>query len=357
MVSITIQRVSKAFGEVRAVDDVSLRVETGELFFLLGPSGCGKTTLLRLVAGFYQPDSGRIFFDGSDVTLVPPHRRNTGMVFQSYALWPHMSVRENLEFGLEVRHLPAAEREQRVRRALEIVQMSEYAARAPNQLSGGEQQRVALARALVLEPDAVLMDEPLSNLDAKLRLEMREQIRRIHDRLGLTMLYVTHDQAEALTMADRIAIMRQGRIIQIGTPREIYSRPASRFVADFVGKTNLLKGRLSAVGEPAAVETAVGRLLSSQAHPGAKVGDTVYCSIRPEHLRILEPGTARANVLAGEVLRAVYLGDHEEYFLKLPDGTELKAVEYGRGLPRAEAGKTARLGCDPADVVLLGEED
>ena len=226
MVSITIENIVKTFGTVRAVDNLSLQIEKGELFFLLGPSGCGKTTLLRLIAGFEQPDSGRILFNEADVSHLPPHKRNAGMVFQNYALWPHMSVRENLTFGLEMHRVPSAERQERVQRALEMVQMCQYADRAPNQLSGRQQQRVALARALVLEPDMVLMDEPLSNLDAKLRLEMREQIKRIHDEMGLTMVYVTHDQSEALSMASRMVIMQDGHLIQIGTHSYTGQKPA-----------------------------------------------------------------------------------------------------------------------------------
>lgn len=357
MVSITIENVVKTFGQVRAIDDVSLRIEAGELFFLLGPSGCGKTTLLRMIAGFYHPDNGRMLFDNKDVSRVPPHERNTGMVFQNYALWPHMTVRENLAFGLEMHRVPASERQARVERVLEMVQMQEYATRSPNQLSGGQQQRVALGRALVLEPDVVLMDEPLSNLDAKLRLEMREQIKRIHHQVGVTMVYVTHDQSEALSMADRMAIMRRGRLDQVGTPRGIYNRPASRFVADFIGETNLLKGQVSALDKEATVKTSVGELRASVIYEGAKVGDAVYCSIRPERLHLLEPGQTRPNMLAGEVTRVVYLGHNEQYFLKLQDGTELKSIEYDTEFPRTEVGKTAALGCDPADVVLLREEE
>ena len=353
MVSITIENVVKMFGQVRAVDNVSLRIEKGELFFLLGPSGCGKTTLLRLIAGFYQPDGGRILFADNDVSGVPPHKRNTGMVFQNYALWPHMSVSDNLTFGLEMRRIPPAERKERVEQVLDMVQMREYADRAPNQLSGGQQQRVALGRALVLEPDVVLMDEPLSNLDAKLRLEMREQIKRIHDQLGLTMVYVTHDQSEALSMADRMVIMKGGSISQINTPREIYNRPTSAFVADFIGETNLMEGKVTGVGEGATVETSAGKLLSSVVYDGVQVGDAVYCSIRPERLDVLADGQPCQNVIAGEVVRAVYLGDHEQYFLKLQDGMELKATEFNTEFPKAERGKIAKVGCEPKDVVLL----
>ena len=353
MVGITIENLLKRFGDVRAVDDVSLRVKAGELFFLLGPSGCGKTTLLRLLAGFYHPDAGRILFGDREMTDVPPHKRRTGMVFQNYALWPHMTVRENIAFGLEMHDVSTAERRERVARALRMVQMAEHAERSPNQLSGGQQQRVALGRALVLEPDVVLLDEPLSNLDAKLRLEMREQIKRIHDTLGLTMVYVTHDQSEALSMADRIAIMLDGRVMQIGAPRAVYNRPASRFVADFIGETNLLRGKVVSADGEAVVDTSAGRLTSRCLASGLKAGDAVWCSIRPELLNVLASDAAGQNTLSGEVVRAVYLGSHEQYFVKLADGTEIKAVEYEARTAKAAAGQTVRLGCVPEDVVLL----
>jgi len=231
--------------------------------------------------------------------------------------------------------------------------MAEYAGRSPNQLSGGQQQRVALGRALALEPDVVLMDEPLSNLDAKLRLEMREQIKRIHQRVGLTMIYVTHDQSEALSMADRMAVMRDGRIMQIGAPRDIYNRPANRFVADFIGETNLIRGRIVAMGAETAIETAAGTLQSTVSFSDAKAGAEVWCSIRPERLSVLTGGESRPNALSGEVIRTVYLGNHEQYFLRLADGAEVKVVETNADAPKAEAGKRATVGCEPSDVVLL----
>ena len=357
MVGITIDRVAKLFGTTRAVDDVSLRIEKGELFFLLGPSGCGKTTLLRMIAGFYFPDEGRVLFDDRDVSLVPPHQRNAGMVFQNYALWPHMSVRDNLTFGLEMHRIPPPERKTRVDAALEMVQMAEYAERMPNQLSGGQQQRVALGRALVLEPEVVLMDEPLSNLDAKLRLEMRTQIKRLHEQLGLTMVYVTHDQGEALSMADRMAIMRRGRLEQMGGPRQVYNRPDSRFVADFIGETNLIKGTVREVGETVVVETAAGELHSTAFFPEIQVGDAVSCSIRPERLDVLADGEERANALRGVVIRLFFLGNHEQYFLQLPDGKEIKAIEFDVDTSRAVVGQAARLGCDSNDVVVLRDEE
>lgn len=353
MAGITIDHVVKKFGDVRAVDDVTLQIKKGELFFLLGPSGCGKTTLLRMIAGFYFPDKGRILFDDRDVSMTPPHERNTGMVFQNYALWPHMSVRNNLAFGLEMHSVPEAERGERVDKALEMVQMTDYAARLPTQLSGGQQQRVALARALVLEPDVVLMDEPLSNLDAKMRLDMREQIKRLHERLGVTMVYVTHDQGEALSMADRMAIMQRGRLIQMGTPRGIYHHPANRFIADFIGETNLIPGKVTETGDQITVETAVGAITAKEAPREVTPGDAVYCSIRPEHIDVLRDEETRAVMFPAEVRQVFFLGNHEQYFLKLSDGTEIKALEFQTEAAAAEIGQTAQLGCDPSNIVVL----
>ena len=359
MVSVTLDNVTKRFGEVTAVDGVSLRVEKGELFFLLGPSGCGKTTLLRMVAGFYLPDGGRILFDDRDVSGVPPHRRNTGMVFQNYALWPHMSVHQNVEYGLSVRGLSADERGRRVRQALEMVQMEAYAERSPNQLSGGQQQRVALARALVIEPDAVLLDEPLSNLDAKLRLEMREQIRRLHCDLGVTMIYVTHDQKEALSMADRMAVLDAGRVAQVGEPRSLYARPVSRFVAGFIGETNFIEGRVTEVaghGSRVEVETAVGKVVSTACADGLRAGDRVICSVRPEAMTVT-PGAPPDgdNVLAGTVEDVMYLGEIEQYFLKLDNGPSIKVVEPSPDAPKARAGERAGVAFSPARVVVIKE--
>lgn len=356
MAAITIDHVVKKFGDVRAVDEVSLQIKKGELFFMLGPSGCGKTTLLRMIAGFYFPDGGRILFDDRDVSLVPPHERNTGMVFQNYALWPHMKVWENLAFGLEMHKIPESERRDRVERALGMIQMAEYSERLPTQLSGGQQQRIALARALVLEPDVVLLDEPLSNLDAKMRLEMREQIKRLHEQFDMTMVYVTHDQSEALSMADRMAIMKQGRLSQLGTPRGIYHRPSSQFVADFIGETNLIQGRVKEINGYITVETAVGIITAGEAPKEVTVGDAVCCSIRPERLDVLHEGETRETTIESEVLQVFFLGNHEQYYLKLPDGTEVKSIEFQSDAPKAIPGATVRVGCDPEDVVVLRGE-
>ena len=362
MVSLTLQGITRKFGDVTAVDDVSVEIARGELFFLLGPSGCGKTTLLRLIAGFYAPDRGSILFDGQDVTRTPPHRRNTGMVFQNYALWPHMSVWENVAYGLGLRKVPSSEQKDRVSEALSMVRMEAYGERSPNQLSGGQQQRVALARALVIQPDVVLLDEPLSNLDARLRLEMRDEIRRIHDETGTTMIYVTHDQKEALSMADRMAVMDMGAVAQTGDPRSIYARPASAFVADFIGETNFVAGRLTRAETPLSVETAVG-VLHSTVEPaeGLSPGDEVVCSVRPEAIRVSEPaepdaaGGEEENVLDGVVRQTVYLGDHEQYSVRLDDGTLVKLVDHHPGGRRAGPGAPIRLKCDASQVVVLGK--
>ena len=361
MVSVTLDQVPKRFDSVLAVDRVSLEVEEGEFFFLLGPSGCGKTTLLRMIAGFYRPEGGHVRFGDRDVTELPPNVRNTGMVFQNYALWPHMTVRKNVEYGLAMRNVERSEMDWRVDRALGMVQMGAYADRSPNQLSGGQQQRVALARALVIEPDVVLMDEPLSNLDARLRLEMREQILALHKEIGTTMIYVTHDQKEALAMSNRMAVMDSGRVVQVGTPRDLYQRPASRFVADFIGEINLIPGKLLDAGSGYSVETGLGTLRAEECPAGLAKGDGVLCAIRPEGLAFLEgEGGPGDNTVTGKVHSVIYLGEVEQYLIELVDGTMAKMVEHDPVTQRAQPGDDVRLRFSPTRVVLLpsrGEGD
>jgi iron(III) transport system ATP-binding protein len=358
MVSVRLENITKRFDNVLAVDRVSLDIQKGEFFFLLGPSGCGKTTLLRLIAGFYQPQSGRILFDDRDVTDVPPNERNTGMVFQNYALWPHMSVRQNVEYGLNMRKVAADEKTTRVNRALEMVQMESYAQRSPNQLSGGQQQRVALARALVVEPDVVLLDEPLSNLDARLRLEMREQIQSLHEEIGITMIYVTHDQKEALAMANRMAVMRSGEVIQTGAPRDLYNHPSSRFVADFIGEINLISGEVIDVGDLIRVETPLGNLQGKSGYDEIQKGDHVHCAIRPEALEFLEgePGDGE-NVVSGQVRHVIYLGELEQYVVDLVDGTQVKLVEYNPFHQKANPGDGVRIRFSTSSVMVLSDRD
>ena len=360
MVGVKFDHVSKVLGQVKAVDNLTLDIAPGELFFLLGPSGCGKTTALRLVAGFYTPDEGRIFFNQRDQSRVPPHKRNTGMVFQNYALWPHMDVWNNVAYGLKMRRVSQAEKQERVARALEIVQMQSFARRVPNQLSGGQQQRVALARALVIEPDVVLLDEPLSNLDAKLRLETRAQIKEIHGKIKRTMIYVTHDQTEALSMADRIAVMRRGRIVQVGTPRALYTHPESAFVAEFIGGTNLLPGRLEEAGDFFSVRTDAGVVRAENGAKGGMRGHPVFCSVRPESIRLRPFGGSLPelmNQLTAEVQSITYRGDSEEYSLRLSDGAILNAVEHDQALRKPQVGEQVTVQFDPRDVVVLPQEE
>ena len=335
-VSVEVENLVKTFGAARALDGVSLSVEPGELFFLLGPSGCGKTTLLRHIAGFYRPDAGRVLIGGEDVTETPPHRRDTGMVFQSYALWPHMTLAENVAFGLEMRKVPKAEAARRVREALAAVKMDDKADRKPNQLSGGQQQRVALARALVVQPRCLLLDEPLSNLDAKLRLEMRTEIRRICKEAGLTAVYVTHDQKEALSIADRIAVMNAGRVEQVGTPLDVYRRPKSAFVASFIGEANFLPPDFFGPG---------GRF------PGAKT-----LSVRPESIRLgAPPEGEEALRLSGTLRGTVYLGETAEHLLDCgrPGVPPLKVLELAPEILSRDEARRVEAWISPRDVVPL----
>ena len=362
MTRVRCEEISKRFGDTVALDAIDLDIESGELFFLLGPSGCGKSTLLRLIAGLLPPSSGRIWFDDREVTPLGTERRNAVMCFQSYALWPHLTVRENIRFGLDVRGLARSEQHRRVDEVLELVQMMPYAARKPNELSGGQQQRVALARALVVTPDCLLLDEPLSNLDARLRLDMRSEIRRICKETGVTTLYVTHEQKEALSMADRVAILDGGRIQQIGAPRDVYRRPASRFVASFIGETNLISAQV-AKGDGAHAEllTPLGPLTSSTLpREPLAVGDEVTLSIRPESV-LLDVSDSDPNAFPARLRDSVYLGEIAQHHIVAGpaatgggDGPVLKVFELN---PRPMEGRdptqlrAARV--DPKDVVVL----
>ena len=356
MISIRIQKLTKRFGAVTALHGLDLEIAPGELFFLLGPSGCGKTTLLRTLAGFYVPDEGRIFFGDEDVTQLAPHKRNTGMMFQSYALWPHMTVAENVAFGLEERRVARDEITRRVGEALDSVHMGAYAARRPNELSGGQQQRVALARALVIRPRCLLLDEPLSNLDAKLRLEMRAEIRRVCKEFKLTTVYVTHDQKEALSISDRMAILDGGRIRQVGTPREVYRRPTCKLVANFIGETDFIPGTLvSANSGTAVVETACGRFegvlgdLSATVATGAKV----TLSVRPECWVLSREAPGR-NAVKGTIGAAVYLGEMAQYDF-IASGQALKILELNPRFLDPAARSEVFASARTEDVVVLAE--
>jgi iron(III) transport system ATP-binding protein len=354
MISISIENLVKKFGDNVALNGLTFRIEPGELFFLLGPSGCGKTTLLRNIAGFYLPDSGRILFGDDDVTRLPPHKRNTGMMFQSYALWPHLTVAQNVAFGLVERKVPKPEIDQRVGAALESVKMGAYGSRKIAQLSGGQQQRVALARALVIRPRALLLDEPLSNLDAKLRLEMRAEIRRVCKEFGLTAIYVTHDQKEALSISDRMAILEGGHIAQIGDPQTVYRRPKSKIVADFIGETNFIEGKvLSAAGGQATVETPLGLFTGAISDPdwNAVAGEPATLSVRPECWRI-ELAQAAQNAAQGRIGESIYLGEVAQYQFQTA-GVALKIFELNPDLTRRPQDRELYATADPEDVVVL----
>lgn len=354
MISIEVKNLTKSFGKTIALDGISLAVEPGELFFLLGPSGCGKTTLLRSLAGFNQPEKGDILFGEEKVNSVPPHKRNTGMVFQSYALWPHMTVAENVAFGLKEQKLPRAEVKARTTEVLQAVQMSEYAARKPNQLSGGQQQRIALARALVVRPRCLLLDEPLSNLDAKLRNEMRVEIRRVCKEFQLTTVYVTHDQKEALSIADRLAVLDQGRVLQVGTPQEVYRRPRNRFVANFIGETNFVEGKVvDAAGGMASIETELGLISGTlgQDASGLEPGVSATAVIRPESLHI-ETYQTEENCFPGTVGEAVYFGEVAQY--QFVSGSQaLKVFELNPRSIWGQRGEQLYLWADSEDIVIL----
>jgi ABC-type Fe3+/spermidine/putrescine transport system ATPase subunit len=321
---VGIQGVVKRFGTVTAVDAVDLTVADGELFTLLGPSGCGKTTLLRLLAGFYPPDAGTIRFGDRVVNGLAAYERRIGMVFQNYALWPHMTVADNVGYGLRLRRLPAEEIASRIREGLRKVNLGGLEARYPGQLSGGQQQRVALARALVLSPDILLLDEPLSNLDAKIRVQVRAEIRRLQRELGITTIYVTHDQEEALSLSDRVAVMRDGRVLQVGSPRELYERPRTRFVADFVGTNNLLPGEVEGKAGDAdlVVRTALGPL---RAIAGGTVAGRCVLAVRPENVALGAGASGDGNRVTGRVSLVSYLGSTVRYDVETEAGLVLKA--------------------------------
>ncbi|HKT60743.1 MAG TPA: ABC transporter ATP-binding protein [Gemmatimonadales bacterium] len=323
---LELRRLTKRFGDFAAVDDLSLEIAAGEFLTLLGASGSGKTTTLRMIAGFEPPTSGEILMTGVPIAALPPFKRDINTVFQHYALFPHMSVRDNIAYGLRMRRVPAAEREERVSKALAMVKLEQLGARSPRQLSGGQQQRVALARALVNRPRVLLLDEPLGALDLKLRKEMQLELKHLQTHLGITFVYVTHDQEEALTMSDRIVLMRQGRIAQVGTPRDLYDRPASRYVADFIGETNLLPGTV--------VESAAGQvtlrmgdvMLRGMSEAPLAAGSEAWLTVRPEAIELSNgtPPTGH-NTVAGTVADAVYAGSALRVHVMLPGGRRLVA--------------------------------
>lgn len=319
MASVGIERLAASFGGKTVLDIGRLDIADGEFFSLLGPSGCGKTTTLRCIAGSVELDDGRILIGGRDVTRIPTHHRNLGMVFQKYALFPHMTVFENIAYGLNERHVPRDEVASRVEESLELVALEGFGDRYPHQLSGGQQQRVAMARAIVYRPDVLLLDEPLSNLDAKLRVSMRSELRRLQRALGITTVFVTHDQQEALVLSDRIAVMNEGKIEQVGTPAEIYERPGTVFVADFVGSTNLFSGTVESTDPPAGtcrVRIAGGHVVAAECDIPVEPGDDVVVTVKPERVS-LEPSDDSREGLHGEVVSVSYLGSLHGYVVSV----------------------------------------
>ena len=354
MSEVRVQQVVKRFGTTTAVAGIDLEMPSGRLFFLLGPSGCGKTTLLRMIAGFETPTAGSIHFGDRDVTKLPPEKRDAGMVFQGYALWPHLSVFENVAFGLRVRKTPEAELRTQVGEALDLVRMSTLGDRKPTQLSGGQQQRVALARALAFRPGVLLLDEPLSNLDAKLRLEMRTEIRRIVDEAEITTIYVTHDQEEALSLADGLAVLRDGKVEQVGTPRDLYVRPGTRFTASFLGETNFLKGSISDASDGLlTLDTDAGPIrIKTDKDSSTKT----TMSIRPEAIRILSENETAPDgwtPLDATVENSIFLGDSAELGVRAAKAS-MRVRELHPRIDRS-IGSPIRLAIDPHDVVLVDD--
>ncbi|MDP9175997.1 MAG: ABC transporter ATP-binding protein [Planctomycetota bacterium] len=353
MTRVRLENIAKTYGATNALRAINLQIEAGELFFLLGPSGCGKSTLLRLIAGLIAPTSGRIFFNDRDVTSLGTERRNAVMCFQSYALWPHMSVRENVRFGLKVRNFSQPEQSQRINEVLRMVQLEPLADRKPNTLSGGQQQRVALARALAVHPDCLLLDEPLSNLDAKLRLEMRSEIRRICKTAGFTTIYVTHDQKEALAVADRIAVLRDGKIVQIGTPLELYERPLTSFVADFLGQTNLIQGKVIGRDDGnTIVQTPLG-IFKAASVADPRPDAQVIISIRPQHFRVVNGAgiAAGANQFQGKIIETTFLGESTELVVAAGE-QRLKLITP---LPLSPPASDVTIEFAPSDAIVLLE--
>jgi spermidine/putrescine transport system ATP-binding protein len=333
---IQLIELTKRFDDI-AVDSIDLQIASGEFFSLLGPSGCGKTTTLRLIAGFEQPTAGRILLDDVDVSGVPPHKRNVNTVFQSYALFPFLTVFDNVAFGLRNRRLPKPELTSRVYEALDLVKLRSFERRRPGQLSGGQQQRVALARALVLKPSVLLLDEPLGALDAKLRRSLKLELKALQEQVGITFLYVTHDQEEALTMSDRLAVMRDGRIVQIGGPHEVYEEPADTYVADFLGVSNLMEVAVVERGPGGCCEVKLGESVLKVEHGGddAVTGAlpcTSHAVIRPERVRVEEFGSDGPNRVPAMVERLVYLGSATQVILRLAAGVELQALMHNDGI-------------------------
>lgn len=355
---LKVENLSKRFGQVQAVADVSFEVQDGEVLSLLGPSGCGKTTTLRCLAGFEMPDSGKIYLDERDISTLTPEQRGIGMVFQNYALWPHMTVYGNLAFGLQIRQIERQEINERIKKVLSMVRLSGYEDRYPRQLSGGQQQRIAMARALVIEPDIMLLDEPLSNLDAQLREEMRFEFIELQRKLGITAIYVTHDQAEAMVISDKIIILNQGKVVQMGTPKEIYTSPKNRFVAGFIAVTSFIEGTVSALEKEDLVFIKTDDNIVIQGFKAnMKVGDKVTLALRTNTIHLITEDSEqndRRNIFEGKILQASYLGDIVDYRIKMGKWTlrtdSSAKVSY-------QVGDQVKIYLPPEELILIPESE
>jgi len=357
-IRLKVSGLRKAYGDFVALHGADLEVRQGEFLTLLGPSGSGKTTLLMMIAGLTYPDGGDIWIDGRAATFAPPNRREIGMVFQNYALFPHMTVYDNVAFPLRMRRRPEDEVRREVMRALEVVRLPDLSGRRPAQLSGGQQQRIALARCIVYKPPIILMDEPLGALDKRLRDELQLEIRQLHRETGITIIYVTHDQEEALVMSDRICVMQSGRIEQIGPPEQVYFEPATHFVAGFLGESNIFAASVQEVGaDRLLVSTPFAPSLVLRSRRGAaSVGDTVNVMLRPENVRVLAPGERAENWFEANLSDVIMSGQLTRFYLALRDGSAMTVTELTKGpCPRHRAGETVRLGFDRSDAAVIGE--
>ncbi|AYO31520.1 ABC transporter ATP-binding protein [Biomaibacter acetigenes] len=351
---VSIKGVSKFYGNFTALNNVTLEIQKGEFFTLLGPSGCGKTTLLRMIAGFNTIDSGEIYFDDMFINNIPAHKRNTGMVFQNYAVFPHLNVFQNVAYGLKARKFNVNTINAKVEEALKLVQISDMKARRPSQLSGGQQQRVALARAIVIQPDVLLMDEPLSNLDAKLRVQMRSDIKKLQKNLGITTIYVTHDQEEALAISDRIAVMCDGTVMQVGTPEDIYKKPANPFVAGFIGKSNFLDGFIENIDSNSKAELNILNTVIQGIFVKRNYKGNVRIAVRPEGIMLEEAGKGD---ITGEIIASTFLGDFICYEVKLESGQVLEINEYTKDMKNTKKiGEKVGIIFPPQNMILFDSE-
>lgn len=357
MASVLLENVSKRYGDSWAVDGVSLKIASGEFITLLGPSGCGKTTTLRIVAGLASPENGRVAINEVDVTRTPTHLRNIGMVFQSHALFPHMTIADNVGFGLKMRGVNRSSQSEQIKRALELVRLSEFGTRFPAQLSGGQQQRVALARALVFDPHVLLLDEPFGALDRKLRETLQVELRELTRRIGITAIFVTHDQEEALVLSDRIAVMRAGKLEQVAAPQQLFEHPSTRFVADFMGFGNILEGAVAGVSDGRATISIGGLNVETTVAEGEKIGERVAVAIRAERIYLSPPDRDQVNALPGVVTDAIYQGTATTYRIQLDQYQEgqvtVREVAQAGGSLRFEVGSRVQASWSPEAVQLL----